>query len=447
MRAPLAAVIAIACGTPPAIPDDSGLRGWFDAAAYDSAISCSGEAVERCGDRCVHVWDDESACGTCDTQCGAGELCVAGECEAPVVEEAALGAGFTCVRLASGHVLCWGLNDFGQLGDGGLAQGGSEPRWEAAAVYGLDDAIAIEAGPANMCAIRGDRTVVCWGEDPYSVFFEDTRIPIELELAPGAEEVDITGLHFCARIGVEVLCSGSNASGALGLMNMDLENPIPMPLGGLPTDPPPRSVAAGGPASYGHTCVALEDGRVFCTGTNDDGQGGQPTSVSAIYGATVVSGIAGAVEVHAGMTFTCAVDAAGAVWCWGSNGSGELGNGTIGGGGQHVPQQVPGLPPVRSIALGANFALAVTEDGEEVWGWGYGVDGQLGLGSAMLDEVPSATRLVEEIGVSHRVFAGSGHACILAGGELSCAGCNADGELGLPPSDDVTTFTPVMALP
>jgi alpha-tubulin suppressor-like RCC1 family protein len=65
----------------------------------------------------------------------------------------------TCARRASGTVVCWGDNTFGQLGDGTVGILRSTP----VAVSGLSDAVEIDAGERHTCARRASGTVVCWG--------------------------------------------------------------------------------------------------------------------------------------------------------------------------------------------------------------------------------------------------------------------------------------------
>ena len=80
---------------------------------------------------------------------------------------------------------------------------------------------------------------------------------------------------------------------------------------------------------------------------------------------------------------TLAVDRFGTVYAWGSNISGQLGDGTTNP--SLVPIVVPGLSGVVDIGAGGGgnatgFSLAVRSDGV-VFGWGFNGDGELGLGN------------------------------------------------------------------
>lgn len=73
------------------------------------------------------------------------------------------GSNFTCALRATGHVQCWGVNDFSQLGHAG---GTSLTPTD---VGTLSDVVALAHGSAesHMCALRATGAVVCWGANMY----------------------------------------------------------------------------------------------------------------------------------------------------------------------------------------------------------------------------------------------------------------------------------------
>jgi alpha-tubulin suppressor-like RCC1 family protein len=79
----------------------------------------------------------------------------------PAISPATLVAGgeHTCARASSGSVLCWGRNDYGQLGRG--MSGTDQP--VAATVPGLDKVVELVAGGEHTCARDSDGYVWCWG--------------------------------------------------------------------------------------------------------------------------------------------------------------------------------------------------------------------------------------------------------------------------------------------
>jgi alpha-tubulin suppressor-like RCC1 family protein len=71
--------------------------------------------------------------------------------------------------------------------------------------------------------------------------------------------------------------------------------------------------------------------------------------------------------------------------CWGSNGAGELGDGTAEE--RANPVVVEGLEGVRAIAAGGSHTCAVLDNGR-VYCWGYNYHGQLGDGTELASAEP-----------------------------------------------------------
>jgi alpha-tubulin suppressor-like RCC1 family protein len=139
---------------------------------------------------------------------------------------------------------------------------------------------------------------------------------------------------------------------------------------------------------------------------------------------TALGGMAS--DLSAGELHTCAV-VAGAVKCWGSNGSGQIGTG---GGVERIPVVVPGSPAsVTRIAVGDRHACAITTSGA-LWCWGDNNDGQVGVGALSARE--PATHIDEFMGDAVLdVAAGGRHTCaVIAGGAAYCWGRGLEGQLG-----------------
>jgi alpha-tubulin suppressor-like RCC1 family protein len=172
---------------------------------------------------------------------------------------------------------------------------------------------------------------------------------------------------------------------------------------------PPAMIAA----SSTYTCMVNADHTASCWGSNSSGQLGNGTTTDSVQPVRVL-GLTGIVEVAAGVSHACARTAAGDVWCWGA----DYGLGT-GGADSTVPVQVVGLTDVAQISAGQVHTCAVRTSGA-VACWGGNNDGQLGDGTKDIHFIP-----VEIDGLSDAVMVsgGSGHTCAVAGdGEVWCWG-------------------------
>jgi alpha-tubulin suppressor-like RCC1 family protein len=197
---------------------------------------------------------------------------------------------------------------------------------------------------------------------------------------------------------------------------------------GTTTRPPLQGafrIAAGG---Y-HSCAVVAGGSVKCWGQNGSGELGNGTTATGIdgYGLKVpvdVVGIIGATDVDAGGSFTCALLSTGAVKCWGSNGFGQLGNGTNTD--SNVPVDVVGVSGATAITTGIQHACAVVAGGA-VKCWGKNNYGQLGDGTTT-----DSNTAVNVTGLTGAAALSAGfHTCaIVAVGSVKCWGRNGDGELG-----------------
>jgi alpha-tubulin suppressor-like RCC1 family protein len=141
-------------------------------------------------------------------------------------------------------------------------------------------------------------------------------------------------------------------------------------------------IAAG--SSFG---LALRsDGTVWAWGSNGGGQLGDGTTTASETTPVQVTGLSGVVAVAAGIDQSLALRSDGTVWAWGGDRYGQLGDGANSSA-QPTPVQVTGLTGVTKIAAGGLFSLALRTDGT-VWAWGYNAVGELGNGTTADSNVP-----------------------------------------------------------
>ncbi|MEI6217271.1 MAG: hypothetical protein WCP86_00065 [bacterium] len=137
----------------------------------------------------------------------------------------------------------------------------------------------------------------------------------------------------------------------------------------------PQAVRVSAGLDFGLVC--LSDGTVWSWGDNDFGQLGNGTRIYSKQ-PVQVQGISNIVAISAGEKYALAIGSNGVVWAWGDNRYGQLGIGKFGGQ-ELFPTEVPGLTNVTALAAGSKNSLALCADGA-VWAWGNNDDGQLGDG-------------------------------------------------------------------
>jgi alpha-tubulin suppressor-like RCC1 family protein len=168
----------------------------------------------------------------------------------------------------------------------------------------------------------------------------------------------------------------------------DLESRV-RELPGFEDDPVPVKVESLGSsvaslsAGANHTCAQLQDGAVYCWGYNAMGQLGDNSRVDrhvptpVVTPGTGLSGVeAGEYElshltaISAGAARSCAIQA-GAAFCWGTSHGGEIGDGTEAEQ-RRVPTPVLGLDAgVTAIDAGSGDLVCALANGH-AYCWGMG---------------------------------------------------------------------------
>ncbi len=349
----------------------------------------------------------------------SSDACVATSCAANPIIALSAGGAATCLLRQDGGVSCWGRNDDGQLGDGTIT-----PRSAGVRVSGLTDAVALATGERHACAVRAGGTVVCWGADDTGQLGDgggvDRHTPIAVPGVAGATAV-VAGSGFsCALLADRsAVCWGDDRDGQLG-------DGAP---GATPRAATPVLGLAGAralSAHWLHACAVLLDGSVVCWGSNSSGQLGDGTQVNRAQ-PVAVSGLQNVVSVATGLSHTCAMSA-GAIRCWGDNSQGQLGSNASGGSAaMGQPTLVPIVIDPVAIAAGAQHTCAVRLNGQ-VLCWGQNSSGQLGEGSmsSLAEPVP-----VTGLGNGVKVTAGATFSCAATSdGAIFCWGDDHYGQLG-----------------
>ena len=289
--------------------------------------------------------------------------------------------------------------------------------------------IKLETAINSECALVAEQAY-CWGIGVYP----GTRTPVPMDSTPGYEVfanksvTDMsTGETNCAVADGNAYCWGDNGQGQIGDGTTTRSNvPVAVDTSGVLAGKTVTKISTGTYSQWSSTC-AVASGAVYCWGNNDNGQlGDGTTNDSAVPIAVDTSGVlAGKTVVdvvRGGMYHTCALTSDGKVFCWGKVIQGPfLGDGTTNGSAVPVAVDTSGVlagKTVVSIATGWQHTCALTSDGQ-VACWGDGNGGQLGNGGGSSVE----PTLIDTSGV----LAGKTITSLSATGNVTCAAADGGG--------------------
>lgn len=293
------------------------------------------------------------------------------------------------------------------------------------------------------CAIMSDDNAYCWGEGGRGQLgnnaYSSSKTPVAVYTQGTLNGKTIkqitTGLdHTCVIASDDkAYCWGWAGGGALG-NSTTIGSKVPIEV----TDTYSSSVSQI-TAGYRHTCLLNSLGNLYCWGGGDTGElgDGQSKSSRTPVGVKMESFEGESVkQVAGGNQFTCAVTVQGSVFCWGYNGYGEIGVGTMSDDLKY-PARVKGLTgkKVESIAVGGYHACAIIYGGQEVYCWGKNNKSQLGVTAFgyrnIASRVPFGSSILSGGKTVKKVYASEEFTCMtLSTGEVYCWGDNSKGQMG-----------------
>ena len=301
------------------------------------------------------------------------------------LEFTALAVGWfhSCGLRPGGEAYCWGDNGRGQLGVGDVAL-----RQTPARVATQERFQAIAAGYLHTCGVTLTGSLLCWGANDHQALGQPglaTRcpnspdvcalVPTRVETATTFARVAAGEFHTCA-VAADGAghCWGFNGDGELGTG------------GGLGTSPALPQAVAGGlrfaaiAAHSRHSCALGTDRTAWCWGRNATGETGQDRHFRTLAPQRV--GSASFASISTGNTYSCGVLVTAVAACWGSQSGGE--------GDFKIPTPIPGLTDVSGVSVGFAHACAVAAS--QVWCWGDNGSHQLGVPSP--PDSPTPLRVV-----------------------------------------------------
>ncbi len=322
------------------------------------------------------------------------------------------GGSHTCGLAATGAAYCWGLNDYGQLGNGST-RNSSTP----VAVAGGLTFLTLAAGYDHTCGITSDGAAYCWGRNGEGQLgngsFTSSSVPVAVTGGLSFSAITTGGGQTCGLTSAgRAFCWGANDFGELGNGGFTSSS-IPVPVAG---DLRFGAVAKG----FGfYTCALTSAGAGYCWGDN--------STTDPIPIPVPVSGGLSFTTLATGSFHSCGLTSGGAAYCWGDNHWGELGANTCDICAAVTPVPVYGSLSFRTIASGGGYTCGVTSTAAG-YCWGNNEKGQLGDGSTANDSAPAAV----SGGLRFRVIApGYDHTCgFTSDGALYCWGDNSYGQFG-----------------
>ena len=355
----------------------------------------------------------------------------------------ATGSAHSCAILENGSAMCWGLDNLGQLGDGGDATNLNKPT-SFVSIDAGQTISQIYARQSRTCIILNDATASCWGFNEDGQAGDDStntyKSPTVEVQFPDEKQVKSMGMglkHTCAILEDDTLtCWGLDSYGALGNGNTDTSDKYTPQTISTPTD---RRVVKVEPGAT-HTCILLDDGGVMCWGRDNVGQLGNGGTSETIH--TPSSNVElpegrAATDLTVGDHHSCALLDNGSITCWGLNNHGQLGENSTTNRDVPVYAHLPIGSAARSVTVGPHSSCAILQN-SSVYCWGHNNYGRLGIGvSGGIYQTPmfveGATNIVD-------LSLDYDHACGLSeNGSISCWGRGKFGQLGIGSGSDKNT--------
>ena len=278
-----------------------------------------------------------------------------------------LGDYHSGVIAQDGSLYMWGVNDFGQIGDGT-----TKNRYKPTKI--LDHVVSVSLGDYYSGAITQDGSLYMWGSNVYGQIgdgtTEDRYKPTKI-----LDHVIAVSLGYCHSGAItqdgSLYMWGSNDSGQIGDGTTEdrykptkiLDHVIAVSLG------------------VSHSGAITQDGSLYMWGSNSRGGIGDGTT-EVRYKPTKILDHVIAVSLQTGNSGAITQD--GSLYMWGSNVYGEIGDGTEED--RYKPTKI--LDHVIAVSLGVGHSGAITQD-DSLYMWGWNSDGQIGDGTTKARYTPT----------------------------------------------------------
>lgn len=262
-------------------------------------------------------------------------------------KQVATGHDHTCAISNNNRAYCWGLNAWGQLGNGNTDSTNTPKAVNTDGVLKDKTIVSISANGFLTCALDSNGHAYCWGSGNYGQL-------------------------------------GNNATSNSNV-------PVAVDMNGILSGKTIKSISVG----YS-VCAIASDDNAYCWGRGSDGQlGNNSTSNSstpvAVYKSGALNGLS-VKSISSGLSSACAVASNDNVYCWGQNSfTGMLGNNSTTASTVPVAVDKSGVlngKTIKTVSVGLYSVSVITND-DKVYSWGSGLQGELGNGSSVDSLVPT----------------------------------------------------------
>lgn len=347
----------------------------------------------------------------------------------------------TCALDYEGLAYCWGENSDGQLGDNSTTDSYVPVEVDMTGVLSGKTLSKIEGGFAYTCALASDSNAYCWGSGRLGTATTESHVPVAVSTSgvlsgKTISDISVGNAHTCVIASdSKAYCWGDNGYGQLGNGSTTTSNqaPVAVDTTGVLSGKSLVSISTG----YSHTCAVDSLGAVYCWGRNLYGQlGNNSTTNSTVPVAVNMTGVLSGKTVSSvdtGSSSVCVIASDNKAYCWGDNGLGQLGNNSTTSSSVPVAVNTSGVLSGKSISLisveGGHTCAITTDENTACWGSNY--HSELGDNTTTNSSVPVTVSILDGH-VASMINTGYDYTCLITTDDhlYHCWGYNDYGQLG-----------------
>ena len=278
-----------------------------------------------------------------------------------------LGDYHSGVIAQDGSLYMWGVNDFGQIGDGT-----TKNRYKPTKI--LDHVVSVSLGDYYSGAITQDGSLYMWGSNDSGQIgdgtTEDRYKPTKILDHVIAVSLGVSHSGAITQDG-SLYMWGSNSRGGIGDGTTEVRY--------KPTKILDHVIAVS--LQTGNSGAITQDGSLYMWGSNVYGEIGDGTEEDRYKPTKILDHV---IAVSLGDDHSGAITQDGSLYMWGRNYYGEIGDGTEED--RYKPTKI--LDHVIAVSLGVGHSGAITQDGS-LYMWGWNSDGQIGDGTTKARYTPT----------------------------------------------------------